>query len=146
MPFSTEKIRRAIAMHQCRFVHILLTFLIAGCVTVSEMNKMKSFDRTAIGYREAIRWSDFETAYRFTKNSTVENNLQAFKKLNPIKVTSYEVKQTITAEDRSQVRQIVEIKYYNTDDMVERTLRDHQLWEYDETMNGWILQGNLPDF
>ena len=136
----------AYVMDKFRWVCALVILLGAGCVAVSGMNKMKSLDRAAIGYREAIRWSDFETAYRFTKNSQVENDLQAFKKLDQIKVTSYEVKQTITAEDRSQVRQIVEIKYYNTDDMVERTLRDHQVWEYDTMGRNWVLKGNLPDF
>ena len=136
----------AYGMDKFRCICALLIFSIAGCVAVSDMNKMKSLDQTAIGYREAIRWSDFETAYRFTEDSQINNDLQAFKKLDRITVTSYEVKQTITAEDRSQVRQIVEIKYYNTDDMVERTLRDHQLWEYDTMAKSWVLKGNLPDF
>ena len=124
----------------------LFVLLIVGCVTVSNMHKMNKFDPGANAYRDAIRWSDFEAADSYRKEGRTEASIQELKKLKGIKVTSYEVKQTLSAKDPLQVRQIVEIYYYKVDDMVERSLRDHQLWEYDTMVKNWVLKGDLPDF
>ena len=105
-------------MNKLRPAAFLFSLLIAACATVSGINRMIQFEPVETAYREAIRWSDFETADRFRKDAQTETGLQELKKLDRIKVTAYEVKQTIVEKDRLHIRQIVEIQYYTTDDMV----------------------------
>lgn len=69
-----------------------------------------------------------------------------FKKLQKTKVTSYELLNRKISKDKLLARQTVEIRYYNLDSMIEKTLIDKQAWEYDKGEKTWRLQGGLPDF
>ena len=104
------------------------------------------FDRMAASFKESIRWSDFETANYLRKDALTESNPPDFKKLKNVEVTSYKVKQIIPMNNKSKVRQIVEITYYKTDNMIEKTLIHDQLWEYDDADENWYLKSRLPDF
>jgi len=97
-------------------------------------------------FKDSIRWSDFETANQLRKDALTESNPPDFKKLKNVRVTSYEVKQIIPMDNKSKVRQIVEINYYKTDNMIEKTLTYDQLWEYDAKNENWSLKSRLPDF
>jgi hypothetical protein len=68
------------------------------------------------------------------------------KKLEKIKITSYKPRERNTSEDTLQANQTVEIKYYNTDYLIVKTIIDKQLWEYDEKQKAWYLESALPDF
>lgn len=68
------------------------------------------------------------------------------KKLRKTKVTSYELLDREISKDKLLARQSVEIKYYKLDSMIEKTLIDTQVWEYDREEKTWRLQGGLPDF
>jgi hypothetical protein len=62
-------------------------------------------------------------------------------------VTSYELHTTIkVSKDMSLVNQTVEIKYYNLDHMIEKTIVDKQLWKYYAEEKAWYLQSSLPNF
>jgi hypothetical protein len=58
----------------------------------------------------------------------------------------YDVKQVDLAEDKRHVSQVVEIKYYQLDNVVIKTIRDEQLWEYDPKEKSWYLSSGLPPF
>jgi len=124
----------------------LLIMMIAGCANLSSKHQMNMFDQISRAFRSAIRWSDFETANNFIKDSQTESNTPDFRKLKNIKVTLYEVKQIIPVNGKSKVRQIVEINYFKLDEMIEKTLVYDQLWEYDAADKRWYLKGGLPDF
>ena len=124
-------------------VSVLLAF---GCSTVSDMKRKSRFDSTTKAYGKAVRWLDFETAYQYIKTEGAGKKAPDFKLLNRIKVTSYDLRQAIPSADQLQVRQIVDIKYYRVDDLIERNIRDNQLWKYDPDAQVWHLVSGLPDF
>lgn len=124
----------------------LLIMLVAGCPNLWNANQMNMFDQITASFKDSIRWSDFETANHLRKDALTESNPPDFKKLKNIMVTSYEVKQIIPMNNKSKVRQIVEINYYKTDNMIEKTLLHDQLWEYDAADKSWYLRSKLPDF
>jgi hypothetical protein len=124
----------------------LLILLVAGCSHFSNVKQMNMFDDITASFKDSIRWSDFEAANHFRKDALTESNPPDFKKLNNVKVTSYEVKQIIPMDNKLKVRQIVEINYYKSDNMIEKTLTHDQLWEYDTADKNWYLQSRFPDF
>jgi PBP1b-binding outer membrane lipoprotein LpoB len=124
----------------------LLIMLVAGCANLSKTNQMNMFDRMAASFKDSMRWSDFETANQLRKDALTESNPPDFKKLKNVRVTSYEVKQIIPMDNKLKVRQIVEINYYKSDNMIEKTLMHDQLWEYDTADKSWSLKSRLPDF
>lgn len=124
----------------------LLIMLVAGCPNLSNVKQMNMFDQVTWSFKDSIRWSDFETANQLRKDALTESNPPDFKKLKNIMVTSYEVKQIIPMNNKLKIIQIVEINYYKTDNMIEKTLTYDQLWEYDAENESWSLRSRLPDF
>ena len=124
----------------------LLALMVFGCASLRLSKQMERFDMMSRSYADAIEWSDFEAARFFIKDAQPENPPLDFRKLQLVKVTSYEVRQLVISEDKSQVRQIVEVKYYKLNDNVVKTIIDNQLWEYDPAGESWYLQSGLPDF
>jgi hypothetical protein len=133
-------------MKKSKLVIPLLALLVFGCASLELSKQMKKFDLMSENYATAIKWSDFEAAYYSSKDTQIESKPPDLSKLKLVKVTSYEVRQFIVSEDKSQVRQIVEINYYKLNYNVVRTILDHQLWEYDPEGKSWYLRSELPDF
>jgi len=133
--------------HPHRFAPLWLVGILLGCVTVSTYQRMARFDATAESYYDAIRWSDFETAGRFRKTDPGTPIPAEAADLNRrVQVTAYEIKEMIVSEDESRIRRTAEIRYYRLDKMVEKSLREQEIWEYDESINRWVLQGPFPAF
>jgi hypothetical protein len=133
-------------MKKSKFTIPLLTLLILGCASYQLSRQMEKFDLVSQNYANALKWSDFQAAYNYSKDAQAGSNPPDFRKLQLARVTSYEVRQFTASDDNSQVRQIVEIKYYKVNYNVVQTIIDHQLWEYDPENNIWHLQSKLPDF
>ena len=124
----------------------LLILLVGGCSNFSNMKQMNMFDEVTASFKDSMHWSDFETANRLRNDALTESNPPDFKKLKNVRVTSYEVKQIIPMDNKLKVHQVVEINYYKTDNMIEKTLTYDQLWEYDAENESWSLKSRLPDF
>ena len=73
--------------------------------------------------------------------SKLSNNPKILKK---IKITSYEVQNRKMHNEKLMVEQTVEIKYYNTDYLVEKVVDDNQIWIYES--NSWRFSTGLPVF
>lgn len=130
-----------------RCLYILLgTLMILGCAGMGTKIKMSNFEDISDAYAQAIRWSDFEKARRFIQASGAGACSSDLNKLKPVKVTSYDVKETVLSEDQSQILQIIEITYYRIDNNVEKTLKTQAIWESDQMGRSWYLTSCLPDF
>ena len=129
-----------------KYVLSLCVLLLVGCTTFQGLSRLSSLESTSKAYGKAIRWGEYQVANRFIKTQETDRQSPNLKKLEKIKVTSYEPMEINTSEDKLQAHQTVEIKYYNTDYLIEKTLIDKQLWEYDAKQKAWYLQGALPDF
>lgn len=93
-----------------------------------------------------MRWGDYQVVDSLTKMQGTDRQSPNLKKLEKIKVTSYQVIESNMSEDKLRAHQTVEIKYFNTDHLIVKTLIDKQLWEYDAKQKTWFLQSALPDF
>jgi hypothetical protein len=116
-----------------------------GCATVTEINVKDKFEKTTRAYRQALQWGDWPTAIKFLAPDRAIKDQIPLDDLKQIKVTSYEVIDLVPAADNMQAQQTVEIQYYFIKRMVEKTLKDKQVWVYTES-TGWRLTSGLPRF
>lgn len=124
----------------------ILVFLIFGCAGIQTAKQMNLFDATARAYLRTLRWGDYETAYAFKNPQSTDDKLPDFETLSQIRITAYNVKQTILSEDQTKVLQVVDFQYYRTNDVTVKNLIDQQKWEYDKKAERWYLMSDLPEF
>jgi hypothetical protein len=86
--------------------------------------------------------SDFEAALAVSGSQ----NISLPADLKHIRVVSYTLKKVNASEDGAKVAQEVEVEYYRSDSMLQKTARDHQQWEYHPDANRWVLTSGLPLF
>ena len=66
-------------------------------------------------------------------------------RLRLFKVTAYTVRSTGLIDDGLTARQTVEIRMFNNQQGVERTVLDEQEWRYNPETKLWRLHSGLPD-
>jgi hypothetical protein len=133
-------------MEKSRWIAVVLLFLIFGCAGIQTGKKVTLFDDTARAYLRAIRWGDYEIAYAFKNPQNIDNKPPDFEDLHQIRVTAYNVKQTILSEDKSTILRVVDFQYYRISNVTVKNLVDLQKWEYNEEANRWYLTSEFPNF
>ncbi|HEB59411.1 MAG TPA: hypothetical protein ENJ01_09335 [Gammaproteobacteria bacterium] len=116
---------------------------VSGCSTTDPVNMMGYATRA---YERAVRWGNLESAERFRREPADNWTPAIRERLGRVKVTGYEVINSTLEPDERHMSQTVRIKYYYDADLVERTLRDEQRWEYDPEIKQWFLVSELPTF
>lgn len=130
-----------------RLLGIICALSIAsGCASLSHKNRLDQFGETSKAYGQMVFWSQYEEANAFRNPGLTEKDIDYFERLKDFKVTAYNVKSMHPSDDRKQIRQVVVISYYRVNEVVVRTLRDQQLWIYDDIDEKWYLEGELPNF
>ncbi len=129
-----------------KYVLSFCILLLIGCATSPEGKQQDLFAIASHAYERAILLGKYELANGFRKVQASEKQVLNFKRLKKIKVTSYELLAIKVSKDKSLVNQIVEIKYYNLDHMIEKTIVNKQLWKYYAEEKAWYLQSGLPNF
>ena len=119
--------------------------LLLACAGIETGQKMSNFDETTRAYGRAIRWGDYDAARAFKKISPSSLNLPDVDGLRQVRVTSYEVKQTILSESKSEILRTVEIQYYRMNELTVKTVKIDERWEYADKGDRWYLVSDLPD-
>lgn len=136
-----------VSISDFRLLGIVCILVIApGCASMLQKNRLDQFGETSNAYGQMVFWSQYEEANAFRKPGRIEKDMDYFERLKDFKVTAYNVKSMHPSEDKKQIRQVVVISYYRVDELVVRTLRDHQVWIYDDMDERWYLEGELPNF
>ena len=115
--------------------------LLLGCATV----RYDKLETTLRAYEQAIRWSDFKTAFAMMDlpNASVPD----FERLQHIRVTSYDkVGAGQLSADGMRLIQVIEIRFVNVNRMTDRVLIDKQVWEFSDADLRWKLKTPLPAF
>jgi hypothetical protein len=99
-------------------------------------------------YETIIRWSQWDAAADFiAPEYMAEHPISRLDldRLRLFKVTAYTVRSTGVFDEGMTARQQVEIKMFNANQAVERTILDEQEWRYDKESKRWLLHSGLPD-
>ncbi len=124
---------------------IVCILALVGCGAVSQSVRMDKFEDTSRSYEDSLRWGHSELMPLFLKTGNETDLSRDVTALDRTKIISYELLRVKMAEDGSRIEQTVKIKYYYSDELVEKSIIDEQLWEYDPS-GGWRLVSGLPAF
>ncbi len=125
---------------------LLVAMLLAGCQTIESKNRQASLEKVLHAYETAIRWSYIRHAYNLMRPERVKE-IGIPQGLENIKVTRYEVLAPAVSNPKSNTAtQVALINYVEKDRQQEKSLTDHQLWEYDSQAKRWYLISDIPAF
>lgn len=123
----------------------LAAMLVAAC-TPNPVEKSRG--ETFKQYETIIRWSQWDAAADFiAPEYLLENPITRLDmdRLRLFRVTAYTVRSTGVFDEGLTARQVVEIKLFNANQAVERTIIDEQEWRWHEDVKRWLLHSGLPD-
>ena len=116
-----------------------------GCATSMQG---KTLDDTLKQYEIVIRWSQWDGAVDFLDSGYLERNPISrldMDRLRLFRVTQYAIRSAIPFDEGMGLIQVVEIKLFNKNRAVERSLIDQQEWRYNAERERWFLNSGLPD-
>lgn len=127
----------------------LITFLAGLALIACTSNPVeKSRGEAFKQYETIVRWSQWDAAADFVSpDYQLEHPITRLEmdRLRLFRVTSYTLRATGVFDEGMTARQTVEIKMFNSQQAVERTVIDEQEWRYDEERKRWLLHSGLPD-
>ena len=116
-----------------------------GCATSKQST---SLDETLKQYEVVIRWSQWDGAVDFLDSGYLERNPISrldMDRLRLFRVTQYTIRSATPFDQGMGLMQVVEIKLFNKNRAVERSLIDQQEWRYNAERERWFLNSGLPD-
>ncbi len=123
---------------------ILLMLGLSACGSMSDT--AYKLDNTMFAYERALRWGDYDVAYSAHINEKGPLSAEQRKNLKRFRLTGYKVTQTKFAADEKHATQLVELRYYNEENVRERSLNHVVEWEYDPAGNHWQITSPFPAF
>ena len=99
-------------------------------------------------YETIVRWSQWDAAADFIAMEYQQEHpitRLEMDRLRLFRVTAYTVRSTGVYDEGMTMKQVVEIKLFNTKRAVERTIIDNQEWRFDPELERWQLYSGLPD-
>ena len=124
---------------------LLATLLLSACGIVEKEQKSQSLHNATRYYEYAIRWGDYDKASSMLGTEGLSRS-PAPESLEKFRVTSYKLLDSSLSEDGLVLNQVIDIHYYNEDNLRERNLIDRQKWVYDQEADFWYLESPLPSF
>jgi hypothetical protein len=124
---------------------VATTALLAGCPS-NQVDKSRG--ETFKQYETIIRWSQWDAAADFiAPEYLAEHPISRLEmdRLRLFRVTAYTVRSNEIFDEGMAARQVVEIKLFNANQAVERTIINEQEWRYHENVKRWLLHSGLPD-
>ena len=132
-------------MSRLGIMTLLCLLALAACMpTQVEESRSEAFKQ----YETIIRWSQWDAAADFISLEYQEEHpitRLEMDRLRLFRVTSYTLRSTGVFDEGMTARQTVEIKMFNSQQAVERTVIDEQGWRYNEERKRWLLHSGLPD-
>jgi len=143
--FAVQKAARFLTGARLAMWLILSSIALASCLyNPVEEDRAEAFKQ----YETIIRWSQWDAAADFiapeylAEHPITQLDLE---RLRLFRVTSYVVRSTGVFDEGMTARQSVEIRMFNSNQAVERTIVDDQEWRYNAEAKRWLLHSGLPD-
>lgn len=125
---------------------LLVPALIGACASMTENKRRELFDAALRSYENALRWGVYDAAAGVIQHRSGATTTPDVTSLRNIRVTQYSTVRMLVAEDGREVQVDADISFYHEESAAVHTLRDHQVWWFDEASRRWLLDGSLPDF
>ena len=136
-------------MNRLPAARTLLATLFVFAITACGGNQVEeSRSETFKQYETIVRWSQWDAAADFiAPEYLAEHPITRLDmdRLRLFRVTAYTIRSTGIYDEGMTARQVVEIRMFNKNQGVERTIIDEQEWRYSEQAKRWLLHSGLPD-
>lgn len=110
--------------------------LLGACATQGDI--MDKLNTTLRSYEKSVRWAQFENVYSYHQWQTgQQSSLPA--NMQNIRVTHFQSSGQQFNPKENVMKQTVTLRYYNTDDQRERSLKLQQEWKYFPDRERWYL-------
>ncbi len=122
-----------------------LAVLLVGCPKTKED---RDLTETLKQYETIIRWAQWDAAANFISAEYQEEHPISrleLDRLRLFRVTRYTLRSSTPVDEGMGLRQVVELRIFNKNQVRERTIIDEQYWKYDEEQKRWLLHSGLPD-
>ncbi len=124
---------------------LLICTLLLACASMDRNHRLDQLEQAQRDYETAIRWGNLDAAFVMHRNADSSVPTVAAR-LGNYRVTDYQVLSRSVAKDAASAEQVVQISYYNTDYMQEKTLTLHQHWRHNAGTHAWVITSPPPDF
>lgn len=124
----------------------IVVVLLGSCATIADQDRYLRLQRSVERYASDIRWGRYDTAATFIARKDSKPSSIDARKLEEIRVIGYEMATGELSRDAENASITVTFDYYDTSSGRLQTLADVQEWWYNDSVNRWFLDGNLPDF
>ena len=122
---------------------LIFGLLLSGCTSSFDFQRQDTFEERVRQYGNLMRWSEFEAAEYFL---ALDSSGKRPKAPNDVRITDYQVKLMVVADDARKAGQTVDITYFRSGNPRIKTLTDQQLWEFDPVRKDWFLKSGFPAF
>ena len=142
---TTESVKYPMKQTLRTVVLIGMTALLTGCPQTKEK---LGLGETLKQYEVTIRWAQWDAAINFiAPQYQREHPITRLEldRLRLFRVTQYVTRSSVSVDDGTGLKQIVEIKMFNKNQARERTITYEQYWKYDAPTKRWLLHSDLPD-
>lgn len=126
---------------------LVLAMVVFGAQAAGARQRGK-LEQMQNAYATAIRWGDFEGAWRFVEPAYAAAHPMGefeLRRYEQIQVSGYRDLSSLVEPDDVVVR-LIEVRVINRHTQAERTLRYRERWRWDAGAKRWWLVGGLPDF
>ena len=127
-------------------IAVLVMLAMSACSSSKPAEKSRS--EAFKQYETIVRWSQWDAAADFiSPEYMIDNPISRLDmdRLRLFRVTAYTIRSTGVYDEGMTARQVVEIRMFNKNKGVERTIIDNQEWRYNEERQRWYLHSGLPD-
>ena len=127
------------------FCLLLLAILaLWSCAAAFEQARTEHFNKYGDRYRLFLMRGEYGQAASMI--DPADRKTTDFEKMKEVKIVDYKVTGTFAAEDKSEIRQDVELQYFLKSQNLLKSVQYQQLWQYKDEGRAWLLKTDLPTF
>jgi len=124
---------------------VVIALLFTGCQTIKKQDMQDTLSKVLHSYELTTRWGELSQIYSFLLPEMAKQ-AQIQEDIDNIRVTHYEVIKRPGSDSGEEVMQSVLIRYIYIDRQVEKSLVDHQQWQYNDDAREWRRSNPIPRF
>ena len=129
-----------------RVFAVLLFCMLAACNKIKTQQKMTNLKESLTSYEVALRWAEHDAAYSYHVAPDGSRPPADLEKLNEISVTGIEITDKTVNELQTEAYTSIKIKYYNKSQGTIKTIKQEQVWWYNEINKQWFIKTEFPQF
>lgn len=122
---------------------------VAGCGTVQRVKNQESLTQLKLvvnTYRKLMRWGHYDQAAQYVKARDGSEILPDFEDMARYKVSSLTIGDQVLGDTEFEAKVTAYFEVYEIDTAVAFSVRDDQLWWYEEDQKRWYLGSPMINF